>query len=70
MCTGQIRQKKENHESYEMISDMEKDNWQGEGMDIWGFFEAGEDCHLKCSLVQAGPEHMGRASRGQLAWYP
>lgn len=47
MCTGQIRQKKENHESYEMISDMEKDNWQGEGMDIWGFFEAGEDCHLK-----------------------
>lgn len=72
-----------------MISDMEKDNWWGEGVGMWGFFETGEGCHLKWSLVQAGParvgwasrvvvccraappeSHVGRASRGQLAWYP
>ena len=68
---------------------MEKDNWWGGGVDMWGFFEAGEGCHLKWSLVRGGParvgwaslavacrraalpeSHVGRASRGQLAWYP
>lgn len=45
-----------------MISDMEKDNWWGEGVDMWGFFEAGEGCHLKWSLVWAGPARVGWAS--------
>ena len=89
MCSGQIRQKKKimNHIRWSVI--WRKIIGGGEGVDMWGFFETGEGCHLKWSLVQAGParvgwasrvvvfcraappeSHVGRASRGQLAWYP